>query len=102
MRLSRSSQGIARHDALRPHARRIRDSRDQEVVEKGMDLQKDVKPEGGASGHAASVPPANDEAVRKRGKQAKGGPGSSISGLTRGPGSVPEAGELSREDYEKL
>src|SRR5215468_5323194 len=63
-----------------------------------MELQKDVKPEEGVAGHAA---PAASEDPKKRGKQAKSGV-SSISGVTRGPGSVPEAGELSREDYEKL
>jgi small subunit ribosomal protein S1 len=54
-----------------------------------MDLQKDVKPE--------EHPPVEEGAKRK--KPRAGGP---IAGVSGAPGSAPDAGELSREDYEKL
>lgn len=39
----------------------------QEVYEKSMELQKDVKPDQGVSAH---VPPATDEAGKKRDRKS--------------------------------
>ncbi len=62
-----------------------------------MELQRDVKPEEGPAGHSA---PSENEGTPKRTRQSA--PGGGIEGLTRGPGSVPDAGDMSREEYEKL
>ena len=62
-----------------------------------MELQKDVKPEQGVSAH---VPPASEEAGRKRGKQPK--TATAPSGQVRATGTANDSGDISREDYEKL
>src|SRR5262245_12039769 len=66
-------------------------SHQQEVNENHMDVQKDVKTE------ELTTP---EEGGRRR-KPARPA-GSPIAGVSGAPGSAPDAGELSREDYEKL
>ena len=62
-----------------------------------MDLQKDVKRDDSTATPASGAP---EETGRRAPKKARAG--SPIAGISGAPGSAPDAGELSREDYEKL
>ena len=61
-----------------------------------MELQKDIKPEEGPTGHSSA--PGEGTAPRR----AKGKVGGAMPGVSRAPGAGSDTGGMSREDYEKL